>query len=185
MINETTEEMKLEMDQSIESFQNELSKRRTGRANVAMLDGVRVDYYGSKSPLNQVAAVQVADARLITVKPWDKGMLVPIEKALQQASLGLNPSSDGEIIRIPIPPLTGERRKDLVKDVKKVGEDAKVSVRNHRRDANEKLKQIEKDKEISEDDLHRALASVQEITDGYIKKVDELLATKEREILED
>ena len=179
------ESLKSGMEQSIDAFKRELAKRRTGRANIAMLDSVRVDYYGTKSPLNQVASVQVADPRLITIKPWDKGLLHAIEKAIQQSSLGLNPASDGEIVRVPIPPLTGERRKELVKDVKKAAEDAKVGLRNQRREQNEALKKLEKDKAVSEDDMHRALDQVQKVTDQYIHTVEQLVTEKEKEILED
>lgn len=185
MVEDVVNDVKSSMEASIESLRRELAKRRTGRANVALLDGIKVDYYGTLSPLNQVASLQTPDPRLITIKPWEKSMVQVIEKVIQQSSLGLNPNSDGELIRIPIPPLTGERRKQLVKDVKKVGEEAKVSVRNHRRDGNDMLKQLEKDKDISEDEMHRGLAKVQEITDQYVKKVDELLEVKEKEILED
>lgn len=185
MVDDLLDELMLNMDGSIESLNRELAKRRTGRANVALLDGIKVEYYGSMSPLNQVASVQVPDPRLITVKPWDKSLVPAIEKVIQQSSLGLNPSSDGELVRIPIPPLTGERRKELVKEVKKVGEEARVAVRNHRRDGNEQARKLEKDKQISEDDLHRALAKVQEVTDEYVKKVDALIVAKEKEILEE
>jgi ribosome recycling factor len=172
------------MEGSIEALKRELAKRRTGRANVSILDGIRVEYYGTKSPLNQVASVQVPDPRLITIKPWEKSMVSVIEKAIQQSSIGLTPSSDGEIVRIPIPPLTEERRKELVKEVRRVGEDAKVALRNQRRDANEMLKEAEKDKEISEDEMHRGLAKVQEVIDDYVKKVDGQVEEKEKEILE-
>jgi ribosome recycling factor len=185
MVDDVLAELTLNMDGAIEALQRELAKRRTGRANVALLDGIKVEYYGSLSPLNQVASVQVPDPRLITIKPWDKSLVPQIEKVIQQSSLGLNPSSDGELVRIPIPPLTGERRKELVREVKKVGEEARVALRNHRRDANELTRKLEKDKEISEDDMHRALAKVQEVTDDYVKKVDELIIAKEKEILED
>lgn len=185
MVEDVLSELNSSMNGSIDNLKRELAKRRTGRANVALLDGIKVEYYGSMSPLNQVASVQVPDPRLITIKPWDKSLLPAIEKVIQQSSLGLNPSSDGEIVRIPIPLLTGERRKELVKDVRKVGEDARVGLRSHRRDANELTKQLEKDKEISEDDMHRALTKVQEITDAFIKNVDEIMATKEKEIMED
>jgi ribosome recycling factor len=184
MINEILEDLDGSMEGSIEALKREMSKRRTGRANVALLDGIRVDYYGSKSPLNQVASVKVADPRLITIKPWEKAMVQVIEKAILQSSLGLTPNSDGELIRIPIPPLTEERRRELVKEVKRLGEEAKVSLRGHRRDANEMLKDAEKDKEISEDEMHRAMAKVQEATDEFVKQVDALVADKEQEILE-
>lgn len=185
MVDDVIAELRSEMNGAIENLKRELAKRRTGRANIALLDGIKVEYYGSMSPLNQVASVQVPDPRLITVKPWDKALVPAIERVIQQSSLGLNPSSDGEVVRIPIPPLTGERRKDLVKDVKKVGEDAKVGLRNHRRDANEFARKLEKEKEVSEDELHRALTKIQEMTDEYVKKVDDLVASKEKEILED
>jgi ribosome recycling factor len=185
MIDDIASELKTDMQASIENLKRELAKRRTGRANVSMLDGVKVDYYGTLSPLNQVASLQVPDPRMITIKPWEKALVPVIEKALQQSNLGLNPSSDGELIRIPIPPLTGERRKQLVKDVKGVGEDSKVALRNQRREANETLKLAEKEKEISEDDLRRGLAKVQEVTDTFVKQVDVLIAEKEKEILED
>jgi ribosome recycling factor len=184
MVNDVIADLKTNMDGTLESLKRDLARRRTGRANVAILDGVKVDYYGTKSPLNQVASVQVPDPRLITIKPWEKSMLQPIEKALQQSSIGLTPSSDGEIIRLPIPPLTEERRKALVKDVKKVGEEAKVGLRNQRRDANEMLKELEKEKDISEDDLRHGLTRVQDVTDEYVKTVDALVGTKEEEILE-
>ena len=185
MVNDILSELEMTMGEAIEVLKRELTKRRTGRANVALLDGIKVDYYGTLSPLNQVASIQVPDPRLITVKPWEKAMVSTIERAIMQSSLGLNPNSDGELVRIPIPPLTGDRRKELVKDVKRLGEDAKVTLRNQRRDANEMLKGLEKEKEISEDDLHRGLSAVQTITDQYVKRVDEVVAAKEKEILED
>ena len=185
MVDDVVSDMNGGMAASIENLRRELAKRRTGRANVALLDGIKVDYYGTPSPLNQVASVQVVDPRMITVKPWEKSMISIVEKAIQQSSLGLNPTSDGELIRLPIPPLTGERRKALVKDVKKVGEDAKVSLRSQRRDANELIKQLEKDKDVSEDEMRRGLARVQEVTDGFVKQVDQVIQAKEKEILED
>ena len=184
MINEILDDLKEGMKSSVEALEREMSKRRTGRANAAILDGIKVDYYGQNSPLNQVASVKVPDHSLITIQPWEKTMVPVIEKALQQSSLGLTPSSDGTIIRIPIPPLTTERRQQLVKEVKKLGEEAKISVRNQRRDGNEMLKTMEKDKDISEDELHRALTSVQEITDEYVKNVDVVVTEKEEEIME-
>ena len=185
MINDILDDLKSGMGSSIEALQRELAKRRTGRANAAILDGIKVDYYGSKSPLNQVASVKVPDHSLITIQPWEKTLVPVIEKAIQVSSLGLTPSSDGTIIRIPIPPLTTERRQELVKEVKKLGEEAKIALRNQRRDANDMLKSLEKDKEISEDELHRTLTKVQEITDDYVKRIDELVAAKEKEVLED
>ena len=185
MVEDVLNDLRTGMKGSLENLAKELSKRRTGRANVALLDGIKVDYYGTMSPLNQVASVQVADPRLITIKPWEKSMVAPIERAILQSPLGLNPSSDGELIRLPIPPLTGERRKQLVKGVKTCGEDGKVALRNQRRDANEMLKQLEKDKDISEDEMHRGLTRVQKVTDEFVKQVDETLAAKEKEILDD
>ncbi len=184
MVNDIISDLKSNMDETLESLKRELAKRRTGRANVAILDGIKVDYYGSKSPLNQVASVQVPDPRLITIKPWEKSMVPVIEKALQQSSLGLTPSSDGELIRLPIPPLSEERRKNLVKDIKKVGEESKVALRNQRRDANEMLKELEKGKDITEDELRRGQTNVQEVTDQWVAKVDEMVGAKETEILE-
>lgn len=169
------------MAKSIEAFKRELSRIRTGRANLSILDGVRVEYYGTMTPLNQVAALTVADARLITVKPWDKSLLSLIEKTILISDIGLNPSSDGEIIRLPIPPLTGDRRKDLVRQVGKVSEDTKIAIRNSRRDGNDMLKGVDS---LPEDDLQRGRKAVQDRTDAFIKKVDELATTKEIEILE-
>ena len=169
------------MSKAIEAFKRELSRIRTGRANLSILDGVRVEYYGSMTPLNQVAALTVADPRLITVKPWDKSLLSLIEKSILAAQTGLTPSNDGEIIRLPIPPLTGERRKELVKQVKKSAEDAKVRVRNVRRDANDMLKAVDA---LPEDDLHRSKDLVQTKTDKFVSEIDEIAAGKEKEILE-
>jgi ribosome recycling factor len=152
MVNEVTEELKNDMVKTVERLAAELSRVRTGRANLALLDGIKVDYYGVPTPLNQVASLQLADARLIVVKPWEKTMVSAVEKAIQQSDLGLNPNSDGEIIRLPVPPLTEERRKEIVKTIKRLGEDYKVKLRGLRRDANEMLKALEKDKEISEDE---------------------------------
>lgn len=185
MVNDVAAELKKEMEGTLTALSRDLAKRRTGRASISLLDGLKVDYYGTMSPLNQVASLQVADPRLITIKPWEKSMVQPIERVIQQSPLGLNPASDGELIRIPIPPLTGERRRDLVKEVKRLGEDAKVALRNHRRDANEMLKELEKDKEISEDEMRRGLTKVQELTDEHVKKVDQLVADKESQIMED
>ena len=169
------------MGKAIEAFQRDLGRVRTGRANLSVLDGVKVEYYGSLTPLNQVAALTVADPRLITVKPWDKGLLASIEKAIVMCDVGITPSNDGEIIRLPIPPLTGERRKELVKQVKASGEDSKVRVRNARRDGNDMLKAVDA---LPEDDLHRAKDSVQDLTNKYVAKLDAMVAKKEKEILE-
>lgn len=172
------------MNKAVDAFKRSLAKVRTGRANLALLDDVRVEYYGTPTPLNQVATMNVADARLITVKPWEKNLISPIEKAIRNANLGLNPIADAELVRVPIPPLTQERRKELAKQIKQMAEDARVAVRSARRDGNELLKSAEKDKEISEDDSKRGQKSVQELTDKHIKQIDEIAANKEKEILE-
>jgi ribosome recycling factor len=172
------------MTRSIESFKKELGKIRTGRASFSLLDGVKVDYYGTLTPLQQVGTLSVPESRLITVTPWDAKMIGPIEKAIQSSGLGLNPSSDGKMVRIPIPPLTEERRKELVKLVKKMAEDARVAVRNIRREAIERVKEKEKKKEISEDEMKRGQERIQKETDAFIKKIDDILKAKEQEILE-
>jgi ribosome recycling factor len=172
------------MERSIEAFRKELGKVRTGRASFSLLDGVKVDYYGTPTPLQQVGTLSVPESRLITVTPWDTKMIGPIEKAIQGSGLGLNPSSDGKMVRIPIPPLTEERRRELAKVVRKMGEDARVAVRNVRREAIEKLKEREKKKEISEDVVKRGQERIQKETDAHVKKIDEILKSKEQEILE-
>lgn len=172
------------MDKAIDRLRKSLTKVRAGRANPAMLDDVRVDNYGSMMPLNQVATVSVGDARLLVVKPWDRNMVGPIERAINAQNLGLNPQSDGIVIRLAIPPLTEERRRGLVKQVKEFTEEAKVAIRGTRRECNEFLKESEKDRQISEDQLKKALEKVQEIHDKYIKQVDEITAKKEAEIME-
>jgi ribosome recycling factor len=172
------------MERCIEAFRKELGKVRTGRASFSLLDGVKVDYYGTPTPLQQVGTLSVPESRLITVTPWDTKMIGPIEKAIQGSGLGLNPSSDGKMVRIPIPPLTEERRKELAKVVRKMGEDARVAVRNVRREAIEKLKDREKKKEISEDVVKRGQERIQKETDAHVKKIDEILKSKEQEILE-
>jgi len=184
MIDDMLKDLDAHLSQSIEHFRKELAKVRTGRANASILDGVKVDYYGSPTPLAQVAAVNVPDARLITVKPWEKNLIPDIEKALRMAQLGLNPQSDGEIVRLPMPALTEERRKELVKVVRKMGEDTKVALRNLRRDANDQVKEMEKEKLISEDDQKVALKNVQDHLDKFVAQVDEILGRKEKEILE-
>ncbi len=171
------------MAKSIESFKSELQKIRTGRAHPGILDQVHVDYYGSMVPISQVANVTLVDARTISVQPWEKGMGAKIEKAIRESDLGLNPASQGDLIRVPMPALTEERRKDLTKVVKNAGEDAKVAVRNVRRDANEQAKKLQKDKTITEDDERRSEADVQKLTDRVIGEIDRLIASKEQEIL--
>lgn len=171
------------MAKSIEAFKHELTKIRTGRAHPGLLDQVHVEYYGSMVPLSQVANVTLIDARTISVQPWEKGMGQKIEKAIRESDLGLNPASQGDLIRVPMPPLTEERRRELTKVVKGAGEDAKVAVRNLRRDANEHAKKLLKDKQITEDDERRSLDEVQKLTDRTIAEIDKLIQAKEAEIL--
>ncbi len=172
------------METTIENVRNEFGKLRTGKASPALLDGIVVDYYGSKMPIRQVANVSAPEPRLLVIQPWEKSMLTEIEKAILKSDLGLNPSNDNIVIRIPIPQLTQERREDLVKVAKKIAEENKVAIRNVRRDANDKLKKAEKDHDISEDELHRSMDTIQEITDQYTNKVEELLIKKEEDIME-
>ncbi len=184
MVNDIIKSLQGDIEKAIEAFRRELGKVRTGRANLSILDGVRVEYYGTPTPLNQVASVAVADARLITVKPWERTLIPEIEKAIRAAQLGLNPQSDGELVRLPMPALTQERRQELVKVVKKMAEECKVALRGARRDANEMLKEALKDSAITEDDERKGLKSVQETTDKAVTKVDEITGKKESEILE-
>ncbi|MES1165190.1 MAG: ribosome recycling factor [Verrucomicrobiota bacterium] len=184
MLNDVIKELQENLDKGIEAFKRDLSKVRTGRANLAILDGVRVDYYGTPTPLNQVASLNVADPRLITIKPWERSLIPEIEKAIRSGQLGLNPNSDGELVRLPMPALTQERRQELVKLVKKMAEEGKVALRAARRDANEMLKGLLKDGGITEDDERNGLKRVQDTTDKAVAKVDEILAKKEGEILE-
>ncbi len=172
------------MTRSIEAFKKELGRVRTGRASFSLLDGIKVDYYGSPTPLQQVGTLSVPESRLIVITPWDVKAIGPIEKAIQSSGLGLNPASDGKVIRIPIPPLTEERRKELAKMVRKMAEDARVAVRNIRREGIEKIKDREKKKEISEDAMKRGQDKVQKETDAFVKKIDEILKAKEQEIME-
>jgi len=184
MVNDIVKSLQGDIDKAIEAFRRELSKVRTGRANLAILDGVRVEYYGTPTPLNQVASVAVADARLITVKPWERSLIPEIEKAIRAAQLGLNPQSDGELVRLPMPALTQERRQELVKVVKKMAEECKVALRGARRDANEMPKEALKDSAITEADERKGLKTVQDTTDKSVTKVDEITTKKEAEILE-
>ena len=184
MVNEILDDLKADMDKVLTHQQKEYDRVRTGRASLSLLDGIRVNYYGSTSPLNQVATLAIPEPRQITIQPWDKGMLGEIEKAMQKSELGLTPMNDGKLIRISIPPLTEERRKDLVKLVRKIAEERKVDLRNKRRDTNELLRELKKDKEITEDDLFRHQEDVQKVTDDYVKKIDDILEAKETEIME-
>lgn len=171
------------MDKRIKAFEGDLAKIRTGRASISVLDGVRVDYYGSMMPLNQVATLTSPDARMIVVSPFEKSQIQAIEKAIMIADIGLQPTNDGNVVRLPIPPLTEDRRKDLVKQVKKLGEDAKVALRLVRRDANEEIKKGEKDKTITEDEKKRLEGDTQKITDQFVKTIDDKVAAKEKEIM--
>lgn len=184
MINEIKSDANERMDKSIASLVTDLSKIRTGRAHPSLLDAIHVEYYGSDVPLSQVANVSVLDSRTLSVSPWEKNMVQKIEKAIMTSDLGLNPATTGDLIRIPLPPLTEERRKDLIKVVRQEGEAAKVAIRNIRRDANGSLKSLEKEKEISEDEERRAQDEVQKLTDAHVKKVDQLLEEKEKDLME-
>ena len=184
MIKEVVQDARQRMEKTVASTQSELGKVRTGRANLSLLDTVRVDYYGSKVPLKQVANLGVPEARLITIQPWDRNMLGEIEKAIMKADLGINPNNDGHIIRLPIPPLTEERRKDLVRLVHQMGEEGKIAARNIRRDALDHLKKAQREHAISEDEEYNGGVDIQELTDDIIKKIDEMIKAKETEIME-
>ncbi len=184
MINEIKNDSEKRMKKTIESFQVELTKIRTGRANAGLLDHVQVDYYGTLTPITQVANISASDSRTIMVTPWEKNMVAAVEKAILIANLGLNPSTSGNAIRVPMPALTEERRKELIKVVRHEGEQAKVSIRNIRRDANGQLKDLVKDKSISEDDERRANDIIQKLTDKYVAELDVVLAVKEKELME-
>lgn len=172
------------MDKTLESLRIELAKVRTGKATTALLDGIKVDYYGTMTPINQVGNISVLDSHTLSITPWDKSMVQAVDKAILEANLGFNPISDGTNLKIPVPPLTEERRKDFVKLIKKFGEDAKIAIRNVRRDANEHLKKEEKEKKISEDELKQFENEVQKLTDNHIKMIDDILKHKEKEIME-
>lgn len=182
-IAEIQQQCEYKMNRTIESLRDDLSKLRTGRASVGILEHVTVDYYGSPTPLSQVANLGVADARTITVQPWDRKMIPVIEKAILTADLGLNPASFGDMVRVPVPPLTEERRREICKVVRGDGEDAKVAVRNLRRDAIEHVKKLEKAKEVSEDELSRSEKEIQKITDKFVAEVDSIIAAKEKEVM--
>jgi ribosome recycling factor len=184
MIEDVIADLRGEMERTLASLRRDLARTRTGRASTALLDGIMVDYYDTKTPLNQLAGIAAPEPRLLVLQPYDKGALQNIERAIQLSDLGLNPINDGKIIRIPIPELTAERRRDLVRHIRKVAEEFRVSMRNHRRDAIDMLKVLEKDKEITEDDLHRAQDKVEEITREHVERVDKVLKVKEQEILE-
>lgn len=184
MINDITTDSEEGMKKAVDSFKRDLQKIRTGRANTSMLDGIKVDYYGTPTPVNQVATVQVVDARLITVKPWEKSMLPIIDKAIRASDLGINPVADSDLVRLPIPPLTQERRKELAKVVNKQTEEARVAVRSARRDAMDMIKDAEKEKQITEDLRKDGEKRIQDLTDKYIGSIDEIAKAKEKEIME-
>jgi ribosome recycling factor len=179
-----SKDIEAKMEKTLSSLKTDLNKVRTGRASLSLFDDIRVDYYGTQTPLSQVATLSVPEPRLITIQPWDTSITAEIEKAILKSELGLTPSSDGKIIRLPIPRLTEERRKELVKVIKKMAEATKVALRNIRREANEQLKGLEKNKKIPQDQLHQMMEKVQTSTDKYIEKVDAALAVKEKEMLE-
>lgn len=183
-LQEITSNAKTTMNKSIEFYRSQLSKVRTGRASASLVDNVKVDYYGAPTPISQIASISVPDARTIMIQPWDRGSLNPIEKAIQQADLGFNPQNDGNVIRIPVPPLTEQRRLEFVKLCKKYAEEAKISVRNIRRDEIDVLKKAEKDKTLTEDERKKGEEDIQKITDEFVKKIDEYLVIKEKELME-
>ena len=184
MVDSLLDELKIEYEDTLKKFKKELAKIRTGRANVSMLDGIKVEYYGSMTPLNQVATLRVPEPRLITIQPWEDTIIPDIEKAIIKSDLGLNPSNDGTMIRVPIPALSGERREELVRVAGKTAEDHKIAIRNHRRDANDLVKEAEKSSEITEDDKHRLFDEIDGVTDQYVSKIDSMLEKKEAEIRE-
>lgn len=184
MLKEIYRETEQKMDKAVESIGRELAGIRTGKATTTILDGVKVDYYGTITPLKQVASVSAPDPKLLVVQPWEKNIVGDIVKAIQKADLGLNPVTEGNVIRLPIPPLNEERRRDMVKLVKKFGEDGKISVRNIRRDGIEKLKKAEKNSDISEDDFHNGQKHIQEITDNHISRIGKMIDAKEAEVME-
>jgi ribosome recycling factor len=183
MINEVLESTKQDMEKTLAALRKDLSHIRTGRASTALLEGITVEYYGTRAPLNQVATLSVPEATLIVIQPFDKSQIGAIEKAIKGSDLGLNPLNDGKLIRLPIPPLTEERRKELVKHVRKLAEDYRVSMRNHRRDSLEMLKSLEKDKEITEDDRRHGAEKVEALTKDYVERVEKVLKGKEDEIM--
>ena len=183
-VKEVEASAKTRMEKVLADLQHDMASIRTGRASVSLLDGIRVDYYGTPTPLNQLATLHVPEPSLITIQPWDASQIGPLEKAIRSSDLGLNPANDGKLIRVPIPPLTEERRKELVKKLNHVAEDHRVALRNIRRDANENVKKLLKDKLISEDEDRRAHDEIQKMTDSHIQKLDQAAKTKEKEIME-
>ena len=184
MKEEILSECRQKMMTTIDVLKKEFMRIRTGRASTSLLEGIKVNCYDTQMPLDQVASISIPESRLITIKPWDQSIIGDIEKSILKSELGLTPMNDGKIVRIPIPPLTEERRKELAKLARKMAEDGKISIRNHRREANELLKELKLEKEISEDDMYKGQDEVQKITDEYIKKIDKVTAEKENEIIE-
>jgi len=184
MFSEVKQKCVVGMDKTIDALKRDFGKVRTGRASVTLLEDIQVDYYGNPTPINQVGTLAVPEPRLITIQPWEKKIIPDIQKAILKSDLGLNPDTDGQIIRIAIPPLTEERRREMAKMIKKMGEEAKIALRNLRRDANDKMKKMEKDKDLTKDDLKRGEKEIQELTDSYVKKVDDLVVGKEKEVME-
>ena len=184
MKEEILSELRDKMNKTVDALNKEFLRIRTGRASTAILDGIKVDCYETQMPLDQVASISVPESRLITIKPWDQSIIGEVEKSILKSELGLTPMNDGKIIRISIPPLTEERRKELAKLARKMAEDGKISIRNHRREANEMFKELKNEKEISEDEMYKSQDDVQKITDEFIKKIDEITAEKEKEIIE-
>ncbi|WP_029733594.1 ribosome recycling factor [Deferrisoma camini] len=183
-VQEVKQQAKKSMEKALEALQRHFARVRTGRASLALLDGIRVEYYGTPTPLNQVASLSIPEPRLIAIQPWDKSVIPAIEKAILQSELDLNPTNDGNVVRVPIPKLTEERRKELVKVVRGMAEEARVAVRNARREANSELDRLQKEKAISEDDQRRMKDEIQKLTDEYVAKVDQVLKQKEAEIME-
>jgi ribosome recycling factor len=184
MLEEVFKELRAGIDKAIEALRRDLSKVRTGRANAAMLDGVRVDYYGVSTPLSQMATISIPEPRLIMVKPWEKGQVKAVEKAIRESDLGLNPQTDADLIRLPIPALTEERRRDMVKLTKKYGEECKVAIRKHRRDANEMVDTLDKDGDVSGDEADRGRKKLEDVVAEGVKQVDTIISQKEKDILE-
>ncbi len=184
MLDELFEKTEKRMDQSVDAVKRELASLRTGRASLSILEGVMVDYYGQPTPINQMCKLSIPDPGMIVAQPFDPSTIAAVEKAIQAADLGLNPSNDGKVVRIPIPPLTDERRKQLVKKVKQIAEEGRTAVRQIRRDANETIRRLEKDGEVGQDEAHRATERVQKLTDEHVKAIDELAREKEKELME-
>jgi len=184
MIEDIKKDAEARMKKSIESLKSDLTKLRTGRAHTSLLDHIVVSYYGNDTPLNQVASVTVSDPRTLTITPWEQNMVSAIEKAIMQSNLGLNPTTAGKVIRVPLPPLTEERRKDMIKVVRQEGENGRIAIRNIRRDANGDFKTLNKEKEITDDQMHQAEDAIQKLTDKYVAEVDQILEQKEKELME-